>query len=177
MSVKLLPEDQEWYVLAQSQDRVNKERAMRRRQLEGLWQRLKKLQAMKLKRDEMLNKLGSALHDYLVAARLIQTAVAPKTAQLTFSLPKDKLRQVREREGHYPLRSNMTTGRSPEELWQSYLQRTEAEAAFKSLMTTWCRGRSITNWSTASILTFSSLFWPTVCAGPCAGACVIWRLA
>ena len=43
VSVKLLAEDQELYVLAESQDRVNKERAMRRRQFKGLWQRLKKL--------------------------------------------------------------------------------------------------------------------------------------
>jgi transposase len=35
-------------VLAESKDRVNKERAMRRRQLKGLWPRLKKLQVMKL---------------------------------------------------------------------------------------------------------------------------------
>jgi transposase len=133
VKVKLLSEDQEWYVLAESHDRVNKERAMRRRQLKGLWQRLKKLQGMKLKRDELLKKLGAALHDYPVAARLIQTAVAPHRAQLSFALRQDKLRQVRKREGRYLLRSNITTGRSPEELWQFYIQLTEVEAAFKSL--------------------------------------------
>ncbi len=133
VSVKLLPEEQELYVLAQSQDRVNKERAMRRRQLKGLWPRLKKLQAMKLNRDELLKKLGAALHDYPVAARLIQTAVAPQSAPLTFALRKDKVRQVRKREGRYRLRSNITTQRSPEELWQFYIQLTEVEAAFKSL--------------------------------------------
>jgi transposase len=133
VSVKLLPEDQELYVLAESKDRVNKERAMRRRQLKGLWQRLKKLQAMKLKRDELLKKLGAALHDYPAAARLIQTAVAPESAQLTFALHKDKLRQACKREGRYLLRSNITTGRSPQELWQFYIQLTEVEAAFKSL--------------------------------------------
>jgi hypothetical protein len=36
VQVKLLPQDKELYVLAQSTDRVNKERAMRRRQLKGL---------------------------------------------------------------------------------------------------------------------------------------------
>ena len=75
VSVKLLEEGQELYVLARSQDRVNKERAMRRRQLKGLWQRLKALQKMKLKRDPLLKKLGVALHDYPVAARLVQTGV------------------------------------------------------------------------------------------------------
>jgi transposase len=133
VKVKLLSEDQELYVLAESHDRVNKERAMRRRQLKGLWQRLKKLQGMKLKRDALLKKLGAALHDYPVAARLIQTAVAPHRAQLSFALRQDKLRQVRKREGRYLLRSNITTGRSPEELWQFYIQLTEVEAAFKSL--------------------------------------------
>src|SRR3984885_9673505 len=131
--VKLLEEGQELYVLAQSKDRVNKERAMRRRQLKGLWARLKKVQGMKLKRDERLKKLGAALHEYPAAARLIDTTVAPQTAVLTFSLRKDKLRQARKREGRYLLRSNISAGRTPEELWQFYIQLTEVEAAFKSL--------------------------------------------
>src|SRR5271155_463277 len=133
VSVKLLEEGQELYVLAESKDRVNKERAMRRRQLKGLWHRLQKLQGMKLKRDELLKKLGAALHEYPTAARLIDTTVAPQTAALSFTLRKDKLRQTRKREGRYLLRSNITAGRTPEELWQFYIQLTEVEAAFKSL--------------------------------------------
>ena len=133
VSVKLLVDGQELYVLAESKDRVNKERAMRRRQLKGLWKRLNELQPMKIKRDELLKKLGAALHDYPVGARLIQTRVAPQTAQLFFTLRKDKLRVARRREGRYLLRSNITSGRSPEELWQFYIQLTEVEAAFKTL--------------------------------------------
>jgi transposase len=133
VSVKLLAEDQELYVLAESKDRIHKERAMRRRQLKGLWQRLKKLRAMKLKRDELLKKLGAALHDYPVAARLIQTAVPAGTTQLDFTLRKDKLRQARKREGRYLLRSNITSGRAAADLWRFYIQLTEVEAAFKNL--------------------------------------------
>jgi len=133
VSVKLLPEGEELYVLAQSQDRVNKERAMRRSQLKRIWRRLKQLQTMKLKRDELLKKLGAALHEYPAAARFIQNSVEKDSAQLSFSLDKDKLRQARRREGRYLLRSNMTTGRSAEELWQFYIQLTEVEAAFKNL--------------------------------------------
>jgi len=133
VSVKLLVEGAELYVLAQSQDRVNKERAMRRRQLKGLWERLKKLRAMKLKRDELLKKLGAALHDYPVGARLIETTVPAREARLTFALRKDKLRQARQREGRYLLRTNITGGRTAEELWQFYIQLTEVEAAFKTL--------------------------------------------
>jgi transposase len=133
VSVKLLAEGSELYVLAESKDRVNKERAMRRRQLKGLWKRLKKLREMKLKRDVLLKKLGAALHDYPVAARLVDTAVPPREAKLTFTLRKDKLRQIRKREGRYLLRTNITGGRSAEELWQFYIQLTEVEAAFKNL--------------------------------------------
>ena len=123
VSVKLLAEDKELYVFAQSQDRVSKERAMRRRQLKGLCKRLKQLQQMDLKRDELLKKLGAALHDFPTAARLMETAVAPKAAQLSFRLRKDKLRQARKREGRYLLRSNIVSGRSPEELWHFYTRR------------------------------------------------------
>jgi len=133
VSVKLLAEGSELYVLAQSKDRVNKERAMRRRQLKGLWKRLEKLQAMKLKRDALLRKLGAALHNYPVAARLVDTTVPSKKSKLTFALRKDKLRQARKREGRYLLRTNITRGRTAEELWQFYIQLTEVEAAFKSL--------------------------------------------
>jgi transposase len=133
VSVKLLAEGPELYVLAESQDRVHKERAMRRRQLKGLWARLKQLQRMKLKRDELLKKLGAALHDHPVAARLLDTTVPPREARLSFTLRKDKLRQARKREGRYLLRTNITGGRSAEELWQFYIQLTEVEAAFKNL--------------------------------------------
>jgi len=133
VSVKLLPQESELYVLAQSKDRVNKERAMRRRQLKRLWQRLKELKDMKLKRDELLKKLGAALHQYPAAARLIRSSVEKDHAQLDYGLDKVKLRQARRREGRYLLRSNLTNGRSPAELWQFYVQLTEVEAAFKNL--------------------------------------------
>ena len=131
--VKLLNQGQELYVLAQSKDRVNKERAMRRRQLKGLWKRLKKLQAMKLKRDALLKKLGAAPHESPVAARLIDTTLPPRQARLTFRLRKDQLRAARKREGRYLLRTNITAGRSAEEWWRFYIQLTEVEAAFKNL--------------------------------------------
>jgi hypothetical protein len=57
VQVKLLPQEKELYVLAQSHDRVNKERAIRRRQLQGLTKRLKELRAMALSRDQLLLKL------------------------------------------------------------------------------------------------------------------------
>ena len=133
VSVKLLTEGAELYVLAESKDRVCKERAMRWRQLKGLCRRLKALQQQPLKRDALLQKLGAARHAFPVAARMIQTTVAPESAQLSFSLRQDKLQAARQREGRYLLRSNITSGRAPEELWQFYIQLTEVEAAFRNL--------------------------------------------
>lgn len=51
VTVKLLPQEGELYVLARSADRVAKERSMRRRQLKWLWKRLNQLQGMKLRRE------------------------------------------------------------------------------------------------------------------------------
>ena len=48
VQVKLLPQQGELYVLAQSRDRVAKERAIRRRQLKRLWARLKQLSTMEI---------------------------------------------------------------------------------------------------------------------------------
>jgi transposase len=134
VSVKLLPQQNEMYVLAESKDRVNKERAMRRSQLKRIWRRLQELKVLKkIKRDELLQKLGAALHQYPAAARFIESSVDKQSARLSFSLRKDKLRQARKREGRYLLRTNITAGRPPEELWQFYMQLSEVEGAFKSL--------------------------------------------
>jgi hypothetical protein len=45
---------------------------------------------------------------------------------------KDKLRDVRRREGTYLLRSNLTD-HDPAELWKHYIQLTEIEQAFKEI--------------------------------------------
>ena len=60
VQVKLLDQGEELYVLALSQGRRNKERAMRRRRLKKLWRRLHELQHQTLTRDELLLKLGAA---------------------------------------------------------------------------------------------------------------------
>jgi transposase len=137
VQVKLLEQEDELYVLAQSLDRVNKERAMRRRQLKGLWKRLKGLSGMKLKRDALLLKLGAAKQQWPKAWRLVDLRV-PKARQAVnaktfrFALRKDKLREVRRREGRYLLRSNLSA-EDPSKLWQFYVQLTQVEAAFKDL--------------------------------------------
>jgi hypothetical protein len=58
--VKLLAQQSELYVLAESHDRIAKERSMRRRRVKWLWARLKQLSAMTLTREDLLMKLGAA---------------------------------------------------------------------------------------------------------------------
>jgi transposase len=132
VDVKLLPKEQELYVLAQSHARIHKERAMRRRKLKWLWARLKQISDMELDREELLMKLGAARAKARAAWRLIDVKVAPEGISFTFTLNRKKLRRVRRREGRYLLRTNLCT-QEPVQLWQFYIQLTEIEAAFKNL--------------------------------------------
>jgi transposase len=132
VQVKLLPQDGELYVLAQSADRVWKERAIRRRRLKWLWARLKQISAMQLTREELLMKLGSARCQAKAAWRLIVIEVAEREASFSYKLNRDKLRKVRRREGRYLLRTNLTE-QDPAKLWNYYLQLVAVEEAFKNL--------------------------------------------
>jgi len=130
--VKLLPQDGELYVFAESIDRVAKERAMRRRQLKWLWARLKQIAAMKLSREELLMKLGAARKQARTAWRLVVIEVAANSAEFSYQLDRTKLRQRRRREGRYLLRTNLTE-HDPAKLWSYYLQLVTVEEAFKTL--------------------------------------------
>jgi transposase len=132
VEVKLLTQPDELYVLAQSADRVHKERSMRRRQLKWLWARLKKLSTMKLKREELLMKLGAAKQKSPSSYRLVQVEVDKDHAAFTYRLDREKLRRQRRREGRYLLRTNLTET-DPAKLWGLYLQLVNVEEAFKNL--------------------------------------------
>jgi Transposase DDE domain len=132
VSVKLLAEDDELYVFAESVDRVSKERAMRRRQLKWLWKRLRELVAMEVPREEMLMKLGAARARAPTAWRLVDIAMDKAGAGFSYTLNRQKLRQIRRREGRYLLRTNLTEN-DPALLWQYYTQLVAVEEAFKNL--------------------------------------------
>ena len=132
VKVKLLAQESELYVLAESRDRVQKERSMRRRQLKWLWARLKQLYAMTLRREDLLMKLGAAKQKAPSAWRLIEIEVAEHKASFTYRLHREKLRRARRREGRYLLRTNLTES-DPAKLWSLYLQLVAVEEAFKNL--------------------------------------------
>jgi transposase len=135
VQVKQLRTDEDVYVLAKSEARVDKERAMRQRRLRRYLDRLQVLQGQALTRDQLLMKLGAAKHDAGRAAELVKVTVpkdAATTASLRFELDRTKLRKVRRREGRYLLRTNLGA-EQPERLWTFYIQLTEVEQAFKEL--------------------------------------------
>jgi transposase len=140
VQVKLLPLDGETYVLAQSEDRVAKERSMRRRRLRQYLKALADLRARKrpLKRDELHQALGAAKKEAGRDTRHIKVEVTLRgrgknqRASLTYRLDRATLRVARRREGRYLLRTNLTES-DPRKLWEYYLQLTEVEQAFKEL--------------------------------------------
>jgi transposase len=138
--VKLLPREKETFVLAESQDRVLKERSMRRRRLRAYLDALQALTERKrpLKRDAMHQAIGAAKKEAGRDSNFVQLQVTyrgnakSKTACLTYKLDRAKLRQAWRREGRYLLRTNMNDT-DPVKLWGFYLQLTEVEQAFKEL--------------------------------------------
>jgi transposase len=132
LRVKLLPQDGEVYVLAESGGRAHKERAMRRRKLKALWQRLGEIQRQDLTRDQRLEKLGGARDRAgRAVAGLVKTTV-DAAGTLGFSLDRTRLRAVRQREGRYLLRTNLSAA-NPELVWRCYMQLVFVEEAFRTL--------------------------------------------
>jgi hypothetical protein len=132
VQVKLLAEDDELYVYAESVDRASKERAMRSRQLKWLWKRLRELAAMEIPREEMLMKLGAARSRAPTAWRLVDIEMDKESSMFVYTLNRQKLRRIRRREGRYLLRTNLTEN-DPALLWQYYTQLVAVEEAFKNL--------------------------------------------
>jgi hypothetical protein len=149
VEVKLLPQEGELYVFAQSKDRIAKERSMRRRRLRKLWARLQSLQAQKLTYDQLLMKLGAAKaaagHCWRALEIILPKPPAakarpgktpkqakPELVTFEFRLDRARLRQLYRREGRYLLRSNLSES-DPAALWQHYITLTQIEEAFKSL--------------------------------------------
>ena len=89
------------------------------------------LQGMKLTRDELLLKLGAARQQSPSAWRLVEIEI-PKRMSPSILLAQRQAAQVRQREGRYLLRTNLTGG-EPREMWEFYIQLVQVEEAFKNL--------------------------------------------
>jgi hypothetical protein len=138
VAVKLLKRKRIHYLLARSRPRRQKERAIRRRQRRGLARGLRKLQqrieAGRLKdRDKILESVGR-LKGRFPKARPFVTITVPKTTppQVQWSWVREKFRAALVGDGAYLLRSNQD-GWSAEEFWETSIQLTVVEHAFRVL--------------------------------------------
>jgi transposase len=139
LEVKLCPapDGEETFVLCRSRDRREKEKAMHGRFERRIEEGLQRIAAACEKQRQqplvIAQRLGRLLGQNSRAAGLFHAEV--KTlADGRASLHWEKIDQWRDwaalSEGCYLLRSNVTDW-SDEELWKSYIQLTEAEAAFR----------------------------------------------
>lgn len=135
--VKLLRQEAEVYVLAQSADRRKKERAMRRRKLRKLWDGLKRLRANCRSRDKLLEGVGVLKHEAGRLANLVEIVIpgpgkAVNRETFGYRLKVEQYRAARRREGSYLLRTTLPADR-PEKMWEQYMVLVEIEAAFRCL--------------------------------------------
>jgi len=137
VSVKLLPQEEELYVLARSDDRRKKERAMRRRKMRKFLDGLGRLRTNCRSRDRLLERLGALKQHAGRAGRLVEITVPPEGQRVTaenfqFKLNRQAYRAAARRDGAYLLRTTMH-GDDPRALWERYIVLTEIEAAFKCI--------------------------------------------
>jgi len=142
VEVKLLSHEGELYVQTQSQDRIGKERAMRKRRLRKLWDRLCELKKMKLSAKVLLIKIGEAKKEAgrvfgLIDLKLPNPSKSKRKKSKTkvnfsFRINRAKFRDAYRREGRYLLRSNLPE-QVPATLWEYYIQLIQVEEAFKNL--------------------------------------------
>lgn len=136
--VKLLEQEGELYVYAQSQGRIDKERAMRKRRLRHLLKGLEDLRDQRrLNRDGLLMKLGARKKEAGRAYGLLQITVPEPGKSITpetfhWRIDWGKYRRAYRQEGRYLLRSNLPP-ENPQKLWQYYIQLTQIEEAFRNL--------------------------------------------
>jgi transposase len=138
VQVKLLQRQGVHYLLARSQPRRHKERAMRRRQRRGLAKALKKLhhrvRAGRLKqRDKIVEAVGRLKARFAKAHRFVSISVSPR-GQFSYLWNVAKFKAALARDGAYLLRSNQA-GWSAQEFWETYMQLTVVERAFRVLKT------------------------------------------
>lgn len=141
VQVKVVQRNGHAYVLARSRLRRKKERAMRRRQLHGLRDDLRKLSKRvasgNLKDPAKVQQaIGRFAERWPGAWRFVSvSSSAPaegRAGAVTWKWDKPKLKAAMTRDGAYLLLSDQTSW-TPEQLWATYIQLTRAEDAFRTL--------------------------------------------
>jgi transposase len=135
--VKLLQRDAMQYLLARSNDRKKKERAIRRKQRRSLALALRKLRdrvakGRLKKRDQVLEAIGRLKARFPKAVPFVTITVTSAPLSVVVQWQVAKFRDALRRDGAYLLRSNQD-GWTAEEFWETYTQLTTVEHAFRVL--------------------------------------------
>jgi transposase len=144
MQVKLAQHDGEFYVLAHSGPRQEKEKAMRRRRfkafgrgLHALRRRCREGHRGRISRDTLLGKLAVLKKDAgrmaaVVTIHIPDEGQRPTPQNFHYELNAEAYREALDRDGSYILRSNAIQ-EDATTMWSMYMQLVWIEAAFKSM--------------------------------------------
>ena len=141
VEVKLAPAPggEETYILCRSTARREKEQAIRSRFSQRMEKALMALQKRvaegKLRdRGQIERRLGAiqARHPQVADLYQLEVIEGQERLELNWQLRAERKSWQQAREGAYLLRTNLPAT-DPEQLWKSYIQLTEAEAAFRAL--------------------------------------------
>jgi hypothetical protein len=137
VEVKLLQREELAYLLARSKPRRAKERAIRRRQRRGLAKALAGLHSRVRrgrlkKRDKILEAVGRLKERFPKARPFVTIAITDRPLSLRYSWNVASFKEALARDGAYLLRSNHV-GWSAQEFWETYMQLTVVEHAFRVL--------------------------------------------
>jgi transposase len=139
VEVKLCPNDGDVYVLARSQGRVQKEHAMRRRVLKACVRDLIKLKRSvargSIKDGKLIERRIAHLEErHRPMWKFLKRCRYDETKQcIEWEWNREKWQAAVNRDGAYLLRAHWPGQHSAAELWQTYVQLTEAEAAFRTM--------------------------------------------
>lgn len=130
MEVKLFEQDGELYVLAKSEGRRTKEKAIRRKRLARLTWKLRAMRQSLPPRDTLFMCFEQSKAKLAVPMASCTSKCRPKTSpspvKASNRVNKKKLQEAELRDGHYLLRSNLSAT-DPSLLWALYVQLTQIE--------------------------------------------------
>lgn len=139
VEVKLVPRAEVTYLLSRSRPRRQKERAIRRRQRRGLASALKRLERQVTsgrlkKRDKILERVGRLKERFPKARPFVSITVSDTPCRLQWTWDVSEFKAALARDGVSLMRTNQD-GWTPTEFWETYMQLTVVENAFRVLKT------------------------------------------
>ena len=137
VEVKLERSGAETYVLCRGQGRVEKDRAIRRKQEQRLIADLDKLTQRvakgRLVREQAIGEaIGRLKERYPRVARYYQLQYVPEQKRFTYSVEAEKYARAEKLDGTYLLRTDRTD-LDAEQAWRLYILLTRAEEAFRDM--------------------------------------------